>query len=169
MRKKLKMRGGCKPAKFAEGGSVRRPSLISNNPVGSNRARGRVPVGATAGPADETMSYDLRPAAMAGAGMGGVGGDLPMPPEFVAPPARSRRAPARRREMSADDLNEREMTRILNERSLAAAQAGRNMYAKGGLINAKKGNPFAKAAPGDAKAPPFGGMAKPKKAKKGAS
>lgn len=46
----------------------------------------------------------------------------------------------RSREMSADELNDREMTRILNERSLEAARAGRNMYRKGGAVKAKKGS-----------------------------
>lgn len=132
MRKKLKMRSGSKAAKFAGGGSVRTRAR-------SQGLRQRAPI---YGPdseavAPEAMSYDLRPAVVAGADAGGVGGNLPVPPEFVAPPAARRRAPARR-QMTADDLNEREMTRILNERSLASAQAGRNMYAKGGLVKPKR-------------------------------
>lgn len=143
MRKKLKMRGGNKTAKFADGGSVR-SSLISNNPVGSNRARGRIPVGASAGPADETMSFDLRPALIAAAQAGGVGNEAPVdvmpPPEPPAAPSVRRRrvAAPRQRQMTADELNDREMTRILNERSLAAAQAGRNMYKGGGLVKPRK-------------------------------
>lgn len=160
MRKKLKMRSGSKSAKFAGGGRVsqglRSPRASQNRVQEAERAMGPAP--------DETS--DMPVAGMAGTGMGGVVGLL-APPAQMAPPRR--RASARGRATSADDLNDREMPRILNERSLAAAQAGRNMYAKGGLINAKKGNPFAKAAPGDKMAPPFGGMAKPKKAKKGAS
>jgi len=153
MRKKIAMRKGAgKVAKFAGGGEVDRParrSLISNNAVGSNRARGRVPVGAEAGPDPIQMEYTVgapRAGALAGADMGGVGNPNPvdvMPPP-VPPPVPRVRARARpaRREMTADELNDREMTRILNDRSLAAAQAGRNMYAKGGMVKprrAKKG------------------------------
>jgi 23S rRNA (adenine2503-C2)-methyltransferase len=50
---------------------------------------------------------------------------------------REARAAGRRRQMSAAELTDREMTRILNDRSLEAAQAGRNMYKKGGKVAAK--------------------------------
>lgn len=136
MRKKLRMRSGGKTAKFASGGRVSqglRSTRASQNRVQeAERAMGPAP-------ADMSMAYDLRPAVLAGADAGGVGASLPTPPEFQAPPPPiRRRVPARGREMSADELNDREMTRILNERSLAAAQAGRNMYACGGLVKPRK-------------------------------
>lgn len=65
---------------------------------------------------------------------------LPTPP---APPRRARGTSAsmrrRSREMSAEELNDREVTRILNERSLEAARAGRSMFKKGGKVSVKKG------------------------------
>lgn len=148
MRKKLKMRQACKPAKFAEGGPIRTrgrgisQGLRQRQPLYDHESE--APVAPRAAPAE--MSYDLRAPAVAGAGLGGVGAQpeaLPLPPpeppaspprQTVARRSTSRRAP----ELTADDLNEREMTRILNERSLAAAQAGRNMYAKGGLVKPRK-------------------------------
>ncbi len=124
MRKKIK--------KYADGGAVRnsRPSLISNNPVGSNRARGLTPVGATA---IEEGGRDMEPYT--------VVVEADRLPSAAAPAARAavaQRRRAARRGPSADDLNDREMTRILNDRSLDAARAGRNMYKKGGKVSAKK-------------------------------
>jgi hypothetical protein len=111
------------------------PSLISNNPVGSNRAAGRIPVGAP-------VPMPLPTPAATAAPMEAPLPTPPIPPEGGPPPRRRGRpmptnARSRRREMTADELNEREMTRLLNERSLAAAQAGRNMFRKGGKVGCK--------------------------------
>ncbi len=157
MRKKMKMRAGGKVAKYADGGSVDgsmdaflsasgvpgyeprrraaaptppRRSLIDNSAVG---ARARVPLRA------EVRAMEDVDATGPGASARPVRMDMPVPP---VPPARrplpaQARAVGRRRQMSADELNDREMTRILNERSLEAAQAGRNMYKKGGKVAAK--------------------------------
>lgn len=123
MRKKIAMRKGGKVAKYADGGTVR-GSAITNNPVGRNRGR-TVPIGATA---LEEGGREMAPYEVV------VEAERPLPTPPI-PPRRSR--PARSRAMSADDLNDREMTRILNERSLEAARAGRNMYKKGGRVMAK--------------------------------
>lgn len=165
MRKKLKMRSGGKVAKYAEGGRVfdyedmlaeagvpgferratraaptpsstrARPSLISNNPVGANRVAGRTPVGMPTPPRPRMSDAGDQPAMPPRR----AEESLPTPP--VPPRRRASTTVTRRRsrEMSADELNDREMTRILNERSLEAARSGRNMYKKGGRVAAKKG------------------------------
>jgi hypothetical protein len=108
-------------ARIGAGGA----GLISNNPVGSNRAAGRIPIGA---PVPMPLEAPLP--------------TPPIPPEDGPPPRRRGRpmpanARSRRREMTADELNEREMTRLLNERSWRAARAGRNMFRKGGKVGRK--------------------------------
>jgi hypothetical protein len=166
MRKKIAMRKGGKVTKYADGGRVggpraqenrramaaaaapgfdaeedallarraaRRnsPSMVTNNPVGTNPVRGGPPVGATrlmAEPAPYESTAQPAP-------------DLPLPPVPPRAPPRVRQRTAmsrsRSRELSADDLNEREMTRILNDRSLEAAQNGRAPFKKGGRVKAK--------------------------------
>lgn len=153
MRKKIAMRKGGKVAKFADGGRVfnyedmladsgvpgferraapatrrpSRPSLITNTPAG------RTPL--PEGPPGDVMLPRRT----------GAGEDSPeavtqrQTARPAAPRARVSSTATRRRsrEMSADELNDREMTRILNERSLEAARAGRNMYKKGGKVASK--------------------------------
>lgn len=126
MRKKLKMRAGGKVAKYAEGGRVsqglRSPRASQARVQEAERTMGEVP----------SVETGRRPRMSDAGGQPAMPESLPTPP---IPPAR-RRAVGRR--ASADDLNEREMTRILNERSLEAARAGRNMFRKGGRVSAKK-------------------------------
>lgn len=95
-------------------------SAITNRPVG----------GAPAAAA--------RPLRESGPRMSDAGGQPAMPESLPTPPIPPARRRAVGRRTSADDLNEREMTRILNERSLEAARAGRNMFRKGGRVSAKK-------------------------------
>lgn len=113
---------------------LRGESLINNRPVGAApRTASSTPM-----PAGEDVD-----GTGTGAAARPVSRPLPTPP---VPPRAQRTASgsgaarSRGRGMSADDLNEREMTRILNDRSLEAARAGRNMYRKGGLVKAKKGS-----------------------------
>jgi len=63
-------------------------------------------------------------------------GIVPGPQRREAP---ARRAPPRRAESTADELNEREITRLLNERSLERARAGEEAMKKGGLVKMAKG------------------------------
>lgn len=155
MRKKLKMRQGSKaPKKYADGGSVRRGRGISQglrsgaarqaalevaNDVMDrtiNRSAVRPASALPLPPPEPPLPLPPSPpvrspvadAAVAGANAGGV-----------APTMRQRQSVtrSRSRELTADELNDREMTRILNDRSLAAARAGRNMYRKGGMVKVK--------------------------------
>lgn len=136
MRKKLKMRAGGTVKKYAEGGEVASPrrSPISNNPVGTNMARGRTPVGATAledtGDRGKALEMEVTAPRPAPRNVGDLGAfnepearALPVPP---VPPRRRAIAPRRQRGLSEADM--------LNERSLAAAREGRNMYKKGGKV-----------------------------------
>jgi hypothetical protein len=112
------------------------PSLITNNRVGSNRAAGLTPVGSASAPALEVGGRTMAPfepaAEVDGTGTGAV-------VRRVSAPTRARARPAaRQRGPNADELNDREMTRLLNERSLEAARAGRSMFRKGGRVVAKK-------------------------------
>ncbi len=139
MRKKIVMRKSSgKTAKFAEGGSVRGRGISQG--LRSDRAsQPRVQEAERAMNASTTRRF---------ASDEEQSGDRPMAsasvPDTVVTAPRSTSAPRRRasggrRTSSADDLNERELTRILNDRSLESAREGRNMYKKGGRVMAKKG------------------------------
>lgn len=112
---------------------LRGESLLTNRPVGAApRAAGPAPMAPMPAGADVDgtgTGAAARPTARA----------LPTPPI----PPRGRTASgsgavrrARPREMSADDLNERELARI----APGVVPAPRNMYRKGGVVRAKKGS-----------------------------
>lgn len=112
---------------------LRGESIINNRPVGA---------APRATPAS-TPARDLTAEAMDGPAAGANPGSRPLPTPPIPPRGRTASgsgAARRSRGPSADDLNEREMTRILNDRSLEAARAGRNMYRKGGAVRVKKGS-----------------------------
>ncbi len=110
---------------------ARGESILTNRPVGAAPR-------AMATPARMANATDM---AADGPAAGSMANSRPLPTPPRPPRSRvaSTMTRSRSREMSADELNDREMTRILNERSLEAARAGRNMYRKGGMVS-KKGN-----------------------------
>jgi len=131
MRKKIAMRKGGKVAKFAGGGLAERvgEGIVNAIAPGVGNA-----MGASRRGSEELMRRSGRPTEEGGREMA----PYEVVVEAERPPPRRRSRVSRSRAMSADDLNDREMTRILNERSLEAARAGRNMYKKGGRVVAKK-------------------------------
>jgi hypothetical protein len=160
MRKKLKMRAGGKVTKYAEGGRVsgQRPQedrarMAAEAAAGFDEEEARVlgrrraanpwlrgesiinnrPVGAAAPVAGPVRQSGPRMSDAAGQPAIDLIGPPPVPPPVPAS-TRARARPISRRRSSADDLNEREMTRLLNERSLEAARGGRSMFRKGGAV-----------------------------------